>query len=71
MHRMGLNLGQLSVDNTLNLCFKSVLVLIERTHFGLKVLWVGYCPYPSTESSAGLEEIATSGSISSIAEGLS
>lgn len=35
--------------------------LIGRTHFGLKVLLVGCCPCPSSQSPAWLQEVSTSG----------
>ena len=38
-------------------------LLVGRTHFGSKVLWVGCCSYPCTISPAWLQEVATSGSI--------
>ena len=38
--------------------------LIDRTNFGSKVLWMGWCPYLSTGGPAWLQEVASSGSIS-------
>jgi hypothetical protein len=43
----------------------------SRTYFGLKVLWAGWYPYPSTYSPAWLLEVATSGSISPSGKSLS
>lgn len=37
--------------------------LVFRKHFGLKALWVGYCPYLCTGSPAWLQEVVTSASI--------
>ena len=48
---MGLKLDQLLVGHSFSLC--SIFVpafLVDRTNFGLKVLWVGCCPYLSTGS---------------------
>ena len=38
--------------------------LVDRIKFGLKVLWVGWCPYSSPGVPAWLQEVASSGSIS-------
>ena len=35
-------------------------LLVSRTNFGQKGLWVGWYPYSSTGSPAGLQEVATS-----------
>ena len=54
-HGMGLKLGQSLVDLSLGLW--SIFVpahLVGKTHFGFKVLWVGWYPYPSTGSPAWL-----------------
>ena len=37
---------------------------LDRTYFGWKVLWVGWCPYPSSGDPTWLQEVASSGSIS-------
>ena len=34
--------------------------LVDRIHFGLKILWVGWCLYCSTGVSAWLQEVAPS-----------
>jgi hypothetical protein len=61
---MGLNLGHSLVTHSLILC--SIFIpehLLGRKHFGLKVLRVGCCPYPSSRSPAWLQEVANAGSI--------
>jgi hypothetical protein len=53
VHGMDLKLGQSLVGHSLNLC--SILIsvlLVGRTNLGMKVLWVGWCPYASTGSLA-------------------
>jgi hypothetical protein len=46
-------LGQSLVDYFLSLCYTFVpAILIGRTNFGSKILWVGECPYPSTGNPA-------------------
>jgi hypothetical protein len=46
---MGLKLGQVLVGHSFILCSNFVLAfLVERTSFGSKVWWVGWCPDPST-----------------------
>jgi hypothetical protein len=48
---MGLNMGQSLVGHSLSFCFIFVLeFLVSRKNCGWKVLWVGWCPYLSTES---------------------
>ena len=72
-HGMSLKLGQSLVGHSLSLC--SIFVsacLVGRAHIlGSKVLWVFWCPYPSTGSPALLQEVVTPGSISPIARRLS
>jgi hypothetical protein len=44
---MGLKLGHLLVVHSFSLCSIFVpIFLLDRTNFGSKVLWVGWCPYP-------------------------
>ena len=62
-HGMGFKLDQLLVGLSFGLCSIPAF-LLDRTNFGWKVLWVGYHPYPSTGSSAWLQEVASSGSMS-------
>jgi hypothetical protein len=45
--------------------------LLGRTHFGLKILWVGWYPYLSTQSNSWLQELVNSGPISSTVRNLS
>ena len=62
---MGLKLGRLVVANSP--VFVPPLVpafLVDRINFGLKVLWVGWCPYLSIGVPAWLQEVASLGSIS-------
>lgn len=58
-HTIGLNLVHLLVDHNLVLCFIIVPeLLIGRTHFGFKVSWVSYCPYPYTENPDQLDRVS-------------
>ena len=58
---MNLKLGLALVGHSLNLCSIFVpALLVGRTNFGQKGLWVGWYPYSSTGSPAGLQEVATS-----------
>jgi hypothetical protein len=55
-------------------CLYSIFVpvhLVSRINFGTKVLWIGYCPYPSTGSPVCLQVVATSISICPTARSLS
>jgi hypothetical protein len=61
-YRMDLKLGHLWVGHSLRLCGVFVSVVVGRTNFGLKVLWVGWYPLPSIGSPAWLSEVVTSGS---------
>ena len=40
------------------------VILVERIHFGLKVLWVCWCPYHSIGVLPRLQNVTSSGSIS-------
>jgi hypothetical protein len=52
-HGKGLELVQLLVDYSFSLCsIFAPIFLLDRTYFGSKVLWVGWCPYLSTGGSA-------------------
>ena len=54
-HEMALKLDQSVVGHSISLCYIFVSVLlVGRINFGLKVIWVGWCPYPSTGSPAWL-----------------
>ena len=65
-HGMGLKLGQILVCHSRSLCSISVpAFLVDRIHFELKALWVGWCLYFSTRGGPDtLQEVASSGSIS-------
>ena len=59
---MGLKLSQLVVGYFLSLC--SIFVpafLVDWINLGLKVLWVGLCPYLSTKISVWIQKVACSG----------
>jgi hypothetical protein len=59
---MDFQLGQLLVGHSLSFCS-----ILAPVHFvGRTCLCVGCCPYPSTGSPAWLQEVATSGSISTL-----
>lgn len=71
-HVMVLKLGHSLIGHSLNLC--SIFIpayLVGSTNFGLKVLWLGWFPYPIIGSLSWLEEVAISGSISPVARSLS
>jgi hypothetical protein len=56
---MGLKLDPFLFALSFSLCYIFVhAFLVDRINFGLKVLWVACCPYPSTESC-----LATGGSL--------
>ena len=62
---MSVKLGLLLVGHSLSLC--SIFVsafLVDRTNFGLKVLWLCWCLYSSTWGSAWLQWVASSESVS-------
>jgi hypothetical protein len=52
-HGMGLKLGRLLVGHYLCLCS------VDRLNFVVNVLWVGWCPYCSTEVPALLQKSGT------------
>jgi hypothetical protein len=61
-HGMGLKLGQLLFGYSLVSALSAMpAFLVDRIIFGLKVLWVGCCPYCSSGVSARLQEVAYSG----------
>ena len=63
-HGMDLKLGQLLVGPSLSLCsIPCACILVNRIHFGLKVLWVDWCLYYSTGVPAWLQKVISSGSI--------
>lgn len=63
VHGMGLNFRQFFTGHSLGLFIFVPALLVSRTQFGSKVLWVDFCLYASTGSPAWLEEVVTSGSI--------
>jgi hypothetical protein len=69
--RLGLKLGHSLIAPFLNFC--SIFIpahLIDRTNFGLKVLCVVWCPYPSIGILSWLQEVHVSGPISPVAKSL-
>ena len=66
-HEICLKLCQLLVGHFLSLC--SILVslfLVDRMNFGLKVLWMGLCPYPSTGEGLAWQQEDTLASIAQL-----
>ena len=64
-HEMSLKLDQLLVDGSLHLC--SILnpyISLDRINLGLKVLWLGWCPYCSPGPLTWPQEAASPGFIS-------
>jgi hypothetical protein len=63
--KVEITLDRLLVDHSLSLCsISDSAFLVDRTKIGSKVLWVGWCLHLSTGSSAWLQKMATSGSMS-------
>ena len=58
-----LKLGPLLVGHSLSLC---AIPSPDRTNLGLKVLWVGWCPCCCVGLTTQLQEVASSGSRSSM-----
>jgi hypothetical protein len=66
-HGVGLKLGWLLFGHSLNLWSIPVFVfLVDRISYGLKFLWVGWCPYCSIGISSSQWEVASSGFISTV-----
>jgi hypothetical protein len=65
VHGVGLKLGVLLVGQPLSLCsIPCPCISCRQVKFGLKVLWVGWCPYCSNGVLAFLHQVASLGSIS-------
>ena len=59
-HGLGFELGWLWIGLSFGICSISAF-LLDWTNLGLKVLWSGWCPYPSTEHPDWLQDVASSG----------
>jgi hypothetical protein len=61
---MGLKLDQALAGHSHNFCAAFTPAhLVGRTDCRLKVLWLGWCPSPSTGNLAWFQEMASSGSV--------
>ena len=64
---MGLNLDQLLLDHSHNFSATYTLAnLVAKTNCRLEVLWMDWCPRPSTESLSWLLEIVSTDPVSPI-----
>jgi len=63
-HWMGFKLGWLFVGYSFSVfSFLTLHFFLDRTNLRSKVLWVHWCPYPSSRGPACVQKLISSGSM--------